>query len=263
MKYAAIRFKIDNRGVATLTLNQPEKHNAMSGKMISELSDVAAKLAKDPSVRVVILTGEGKSFCAGGDLDWMRAQFEADRETRISEAMKLARMLGALNDLPKPLIGRINGQAFGGGIGMISICDIAFGVDTAWFGLTETRLGLIPATISPYVIAKMGEGKARQVFMSGRRFDADEAMRLGLLSNAISKDELDQVVEKEVAQYLKSAPGAVAKAKALAASFSPSIDEAVMLRTANLLADCWEDIETQKGIAAFFEKRDPPWLVKD
>jgi methylglutaconyl-CoA hydratase len=259
MNWNTISIATDQRGVATLTLNQPDKHNAMSGDMINEISRAAALLGSDETVRVVILTGAGKSFCAGGDLGWMKSQFEADRKTRIAEAMKLAGMLRDLNEMPKPLIGRINGQAFGGGIGMMSVCDSAVGVEDAKFALTETRLGLIPATISPYVIARMGEGKARQVFMSGKRFDGHEAVGLGLLARAVTGDQLDAAVEAEVLPYLATAPGAVAKAKRLARSLGPVIDEAVMLETANRLADCWESAETIEGITAFLNKTKPSW----
>lgn len=263
MTYDTIRLETDARGVASLVLNQPDKHNAMSGVMIDEITQAANALRDDESVRVVVISGEGKSFCAGGDLAWMQAQFEADRETRIAEAMKLARMLRDLNELPKPLIGRINGQAFGGGIGMISVCDVSIGTDSARFALTETRLGLIPATISPYVVARMGAGNARQVFMSGRRFDGAEAVKLGLLSQSVSAENLDDAVEAEIKPWLSTAPGAVAKAKHLALSLGAQVDEAVMLRTANLLADCWEDAEAHEGITAFFEKRMPAWASKN
>ena len=259
MSFETIEIATDERGVSVLTLNQPEKHNAMSAAMIEDISNAAEELASDKTVRVVVLTGEGKSFCAGGDLGWMRQQFEADRDTRISEAMKLATMLKALNELPKPLIGKINGQAFGGGIGMLSICDVAVASDAARFALTETRLGLIPATISPYVIARMGEGRARRVFMSGRRFDAAEAVDLGLLSKAVPAGALDAAVEAEIEPYLATAPQAVARAKALARSLGPVIDEKLMLDTAIKLADCWESPEAQEGIAAFFDKRKPGW----
>ena len=259
MTCRTIGFEVDDRGVATLTLKMPEKHNAMSSQMIHEITDIARSLADDDTVRVVVLTGEGKSFCAGGDLDWMKSQFEADRETRIAEAMKLAAMLRDLNELPKPLIGRINGQAYGGGIGMMSVCDVAVGVEDAKFALTETRLGLIPATISPYVIARMGEGKARQVFMSGNRFDGRGAVTLGLLAKAVSADELDSAIEAEILPYLSTAPGAVQRAKRLARSLGPTIDEAVMLDTAKQLADCWENSEAQEGISAFLNKQKPSW----
>ncbi|MEM9331325.1 MAG: crotonase/enoyl-CoA hydratase family protein [Pseudomonadota bacterium] len=259
MNFQSIRIDQDGRGVATLVLNLPEKHNAMSSAMIAELSEAAKILGDDPAVRVVVLTGEGKSFCAGGDLGWMRQQFDADRETRIAEAMKLASMLRDLNELPKPVIGRINGQAFGGGIGLISICDVAIGVEDAKFALTETKLGLIPATISPYVLARMGEGNARQVFMSGRRFTAKEAVNLALLAKSTPASELEAEVEAQIDAYLSTAPGAVAKAKALARALGPRIDERVMQDTAQRLAECWEAPEAQEGISAFFEKRKPTW----
>ena len=259
MTCRTIKLEVDQRGVATLTLSVPEKHNAMSSQMIHEITDAAASLAVDETVRAVILTGEGKSFCAGGDLEWMKAQFAADRETRIEEAMKLATMLRDLNELPKPLIGRVNGQAYGGGIGMMSVCDISVGVEEAKFALTETRLGLIPATISPYVIARMGEGKARQVFMSGKRFAGAEAVSLGLLAKSVASEDLDKAVEAEVMPYLSTAPGAVMRAKKLARSLGPRIDEAVMLDTAQQLADCWESAEAHEGISAFLSKQKPTW----
>ncbi len=207
MTYETITLATDARGVATLTLAMPDKHNALAPAMIAELQAAADALAGDDAVRVVVLTGAGKSFCAGGDLGWMRAQFDATREQRIAEARKLARMLGALNELPKPLIGRINGQAYGGGMGMLSVCDVAFAVEGARFGFTETRLGLVPATISPYVLARMGEGMARRVFMSARLFDAEEARALGLVARVVPADGLDAAVEAEVVPYLAAAPG--------------------------------------------------------
>jgi methylglutaconyl-CoA hydratase len=255
-----LALSTDARGVATLTLNRPDKRNALSAAMIAELTGAAATLGADPAVRVVVLTGAGDSFCAGGDLGWMRAQMDADRPARIAEATKLAGMLRALNELPKPLIGRVNGQAYGGGVGMMAVCDVCVGVAGARFGLTETRLGLIPATISPYVIARMGEGPARRVFMSARLFDAAEAQGLGLLARAVASEALDAAVEAELAPYLAAAPGAVARAKALARALGPRIDDAVIAMTAEALADAWEAPEAGEGIAAFFDKRLAPWV---
>ena len=263
MSYKTICMETDDRGVARLTLNVPDRHNALSGMMITELTKAAEQLGSDDVVRVVVLTGEGKSFCAGGDLGWMKRQRNQTREERMEGTLELARMLRAMNELPKPVIGRIQGQAFGGGIGMMSICDVAIGVDTAKFGLTETRLGLIPATIGPYVVARMGEGNARRVFMSGRRFDAHEAEKLGLLAKVVSKDELDSAVEAEVEPYLSTAPGAVAASKALVRSLGPRIDDAVMKDTASRLADTLEGKEAAEGISAFLEKRKPLWIVSD
>ena len=262
MAFETLRLETDARGVATLTLDRPEKHNALSAAMIAELAKAAPALAADEAARVVVLTGAGASFSAGGDLGWMRAQFDATRAERIAEATRLARMLQALNDLPKPLIGRINGQAYGGGIGLMSVCDVAVAADTARFGLTETRLGLIPATIAPYVIARMGEGRARRVFMSARRFDAAQAVALDLAARAVAPDALDAAVEAEIAPYLAAAPGAVARAKRLVHSLGPRIDEAVIAETAEALADAWEAPEAREGVAAFFEKRAPRWAAR-
>ena len=259
MTYETISCQTDERGVATLTLNLPDKHNALAPQMIADLHHAADALADDDAVRVVVLTGAGKSFCAGGDLGWMRDQFEASREHRIAEARKLADMLGALNELPKPVIGRINGQAYGGGMGMISICDVAIAVDDAKFGFTEVRLGLIPATISPYVLARMGEGMARRVFASARLFGANEARDMNLIAKVVSADGLDAAIEAEIKPYLAAAPGAVATSKALARSLGPRIDAQTIERTIGLLADSWEKPEAHEGVSAFFERRKPNW----
>ena len=257
--YETIKIERDHRGVATLWLARSEKHNAMSAQMIAELHQAANVLAADDTVRVVVLAAEGRSFCAGGDLGWMREQFEAAPEVRKAEAAKLAYMLQALNTLPKPLIGRVQGNAFGGGVGMASVCDVAIGADTVLMGLTETRLGLIPATIGPYVCARMGEARARRVFMSGRRFDAAEAVDLGLLAKAVSAEELDAAIEAEVVPYLDCAPAAVGRAKGLLRALGPLIDEATIAHTIDELAACWEGVEAPEGIGAFFDKRKPSW----
>lgn len=259
MTYETITLATDPRGVATLTLNSPEKHNALDPRMIADLQRATDALAGEEAVRLVVLTGAGKSFCAGGDLGWMRAQFDATREQRIAEARKLARMLGSLNELPKPLIGRVNGQAYGGGMGLLSVCDVCVAADGARFGFTEARLGLVPATISPYVLARMGEGMARRVFMSARLFDAEEARALGLVARVTPADGLDAAVEAEIAPYLACAPGAVAASKRLARSLGPAIEPETVERTIAALADAWEQPEAHEGVSAFFEKRKPRW----
>ncbi|MBO9409505.1 crotonase/enoyl-CoA hydratase family protein [Shimia sp. R9_1] len=260
MRFETLLIDVDARGVATLTLNRPEKHNAMSGTMITELKQAAEALGADPAVRVVVLTGAGKSFCAGGDLGWMQAQMAADAKTRFVEARKLAEALQALNTLPKPLIGRLQGNAFGGGVGMASVCDVAIGADSLTMGLTETRLGLIPATIGPYVLSRMGEAMARRVFMSARLFKAPEVVALGLLAKAVPSDDLDAAVEAEIVPYLSCAPEAVARAKALARKLGPTIDDAVIDHTISELVACWEGAEAQEGIKAFFAKEKPAWV---
>lgn len=254
-----IRIDTDSRGVARLWLARPEKHNALSAQMIRELTRAAQQLGEDPAVRVVVLAAEGKSFCAGGDLGWMQDQMRADAATRRAGARELAMMLNTLNELPKPLIGRVQGNAFGGGIGMIAVCDVAISVPEARFGLTETRLGLIPATIGPYVLARMGEDKARRVFMSARLFGPDEALRLNLLAGIAPSETLDAALEAEVAPYLGCAPGAVAAAKRLARRLGPAIGAAEIEASIQALVDVWEGGEATEGIAAFFEKRPPRW----
>lgn len=254
-----IKTEVDARGVARLTLARADKHNALSAQMMDEITEAIGALGADAVVRVVILDAEGASFCAGGDLKWMQAQIEADGATRAAAARKLAGMLNALNTCPKPVIGRVHGNAFGGGIGMMSVCDVAVGVEGATFGLTETRLGLTPATISPYVVARMGEARARRVFMSSRLFDAQEAERLGLLAKVVQPHELDAAIEAEVAPYLNCAPGAVAEAKALVRMLGPRLDSDLIDASIGALVTRWESPEAQEGISAFFEKRPPSW----
>jgi methylglutaconyl-CoA hydratase len=254
-----IRIETDARGVATLSLARPDKHNALSQTMMEELTEAAGRLGADPAVRVVVLAAEGASFCAGGDLGWMKAQMGADAETRRNGARLLAGMLSALNTLPKPLIGRVHGNAFGGGVGMMSVCDIAIAATDAKFGLTEVRLGLIPATIGPYVVARMGEDKARRVFFSARIFGADEAVTLNLAARAVSPGDLDAAIEAEVAPFLQAAPGAVAAAKAQCRALGPRIDMAAIEDSIERLVAVWEGDEAPEGIAAFFDKRKPNW----
>jgi len=259
MSYETLDIETGPRGVAHVRLNLPETRNALSAQMIDDLTDMAQTLGAARATRAIVLSGKGKVFCAGGDLRWMQAQIDADRETRMREARKLAEMLRALNEMPTPLIGRLHGGAFGGGVGLACVCDVAIAETGTRFGLTETRLGLIPATIGPYVLARLGEGRARRVFMSARIFDAVEAAQLGVVARAVDPGDMDAAVEAEVAPYLDVAPGAVGGAKALARSLGPRIDRQVIDDTIHRLADTWEDEEAARGIAAFLDKQKPDW----
>ncbi len=254
-----IDLSVDGRGVATLALARPEKHNALSQALINDLRDAAGQIAADKDIRVVVLAGQGPSFCAGGDLGWMRDQMAGDEAMKRAAASSIAGMLGALNTLPQPVIGRVHGNAFGGGVGMACVCDVAIAADHVKFGLTETKLGLIPATIGPYVLARLGEAHARRVFMSSRVFDAAEAVTLGVVAKAVPTEALDAAIEAEVTPYLACAPGAVAAAKAFARSLGPVIDEATVARSIDALIAQWNGSEAGEGIAAFFEKRKPQW----
>lgn len=259
MPYDTLRVQTDPRGVTHVQLNLPDTRNALSGQMIAELTDFACGITAGGTTRVVVLGGAGKVFCAGGDLNWMKAQIDADRATRMAAARELAMMLRALNELPVPLIGKLHGGAYGGGIGLACVCDVAVADDRTTFGLTETRLGLIPATIGPYVLARLGEGKARRVFMSARVFDAAEATALGVIARAVPQADLDAAIAAEIAPYLHTGPHAVAASKALARALGPVIDDAVIEATITRLADTWEGDEAAHGIAAFLHKRPPDW----
>jgi methylglutaconyl-CoA hydratase len=259
MPYETLLIERDARGVARLTLNRPEAHNAMSLRMLDELPRAARELDGDKSVRVVVLTGAGESFCAGGDLRWMQEVRRLDRAGRIASSGKIATILGAFDRLSKPLIGRINGQAYAGGIGLVSVCDVVIAVRGARFGLTEARLGLVPANIGPYVIKRLGEAKAREVFFNAKLFDADEALRLGLVSQVVAPDALDAAVEREVGYFLKCGPEAVASSKALLHHIVRHGTDASIDYAIERLADAWEGEESGEGIAAFFEKRKPRW----
>ncbi|MEP0520607.1 MAG: crotonase/enoyl-CoA hydratase family protein [Hyphomicrobiales bacterium] len=257
--YNTIELCVDERQVATLTLNRPDKHNAMNAQMIAELNDAANWLASQNAIRAVILAANGKNFCAGGDLEWMQDQATKDRAGKMAESKALATMLHSLNTLPKPLIGRIQGAAFGGGIGLISVCDTSIAVTGAQFCLTETKLGLIPATVGPFVVKRMGEGFARQVFFNGKLFNTEFAIRSGLVSKTCQSEDLDQAIASEIKSLISCAPGAVAAAKSLCLEIEQLPPEKVADITASALADRWETEEAKLGISAFFERRSPPW----
>ena len=259
MTSQTIHIATDERGVARLTLARPEKHNALSADMIDDLTAAIRDLGHDKAVRVVVLAGEGTSFCAGGDLGWMRAQFDATRAGRMVEARRPAMLFKALNELPKPLVARVHGNAFGGGIGILSVCDMVISAATARFGLTEVRLGIIPATISPYVVARIGEANARPLFLSGKIIDAWQAHAAGMLSRVVPEESLDEAIEAEVRHFLAASPQAAARAKALARSVGRPITDEMIDHVVEQLADAWETEEAKEGVAAFFERRQPSW----
>lgn len=259
MNYKNNLLNIDERGVAFVTLNRPHVHNAMSAELIQEMQHICATIESDHRVRVVVLSGAGETFCAGGDLKWMESNITKTRAQRVEETGELANMLAALNGLSKPLIGRIQGPAYGGGVGMISVCDISIGVDTAAFGLTEVKLGLTPATISPYVVKRIGATHARRNFFNSRIFKADEAKNINLLTDVVSANELDKAIEKEVNMILKCAPGAIASTKKLIDYVDTHTAADNRIYTAANLADAWETEEGKEGIDAFLNKRKASW----
>ena len=249
----------DDRGVVTLTLDAPDTRNALSAAMMDDLLRATDDLVASDA-RVVVLRGAGPMFCAGGDLNWMRAQADASPEERRAEAHRLAGMLGALDALPQAVVAAVQGGAVGGGVGLMSVADIAVAADDARFGLTETRLGLIPATIGPYVVARIGPAAARRHMLSGARFGAGEAERIGLIARSVPAGDLDAAVEAQVTELLKAAPGAVAAAKAMARDLGGAPTPETVERTVDRLVERWESAEAAEGIAAFFERRKPEWV---
>jgi methylglutaconyl-CoA hydratase len=251
MTEPTLRTETDRRGVAWLALARAAKHNAVDAAMMAELFTAITALGAEPRVRTIVLAAEGRSFCAGADVTWMQAQFAATRAERLNEARKFALMLKALNEVPKFTLARVHGPVFGGGIGLIAACDCVIASEAATFALTEARLGLIPATISPYIMAKIGESGARRI-MSGRRFDASEALALGLVSKVVA--DLDGAVESELEAVLQCSTPALAAAKSLFRAQGHAIDVHVIEETIARLADAWETPDAQERIAAFIAK---------
>ena len=263
IQYKTIIIKKHKDGCSEIILNQPEKHNTLSPLMIEELNDIFDKIGEDKNTKIVIISAIGKSFCAGGDLDWMKNQINSDRKTRIKEASKLAKILYKMHNCTKPLIAKVEGNAFGGGIGIMSVCDIVIATDNIKMALTETKLGLIPATISPYVMSKIGSNISIELFTSARIFTPQEGKNYGLIKSFVKKDEIENEIKKEIDLFYFNAPGAICASKKLVRDLSVKIDETTINFTIEALADAWENPEAIEGINAFFEKRKPNWIKEN
>ncbi len=253
-------------GVARVTLNRPEVHNAFDDALIAALTSALERLAADTSVRVLVLTGAGQSFSAGADLNWMRRMATADEQRNEADAMAMADLLRELAFFDKPTIARVNGNAFGGGVGLIACCDVALATEDARFGLTEVKLGLVPAVISPYVIAAIGQRHARRLFQTAEVFDAIHACRLGLVHRALPAAELDPALEREIGFLLKAGPQALRAAKSLVGAVVGRTRENQLVldqATAKLIARLRVSEEGREGIVAFLEKRPPRWTPTD
>lgn len=251
-------YDIENK-VAKVTFNRPDVHNAFNDIMIKELSEVFDCIAENNDVRVVIVTGKGKSFCAGADLNWMRRVKDYSYEDNLKGSLELADMFYKIYASPKPTIAQVNGVAIGGGTGFVAVCDIAIAADQAKFSFSEVKLGLIPACISPYVMKKCGEGKCREFFLTGERLIAERAHAAGLINMVVPLDELDDVVGELVKRLVSSGPEAITKCKELLRNVAQmSFDEAREY-TAEVIARLRISDEGQEGMAAFFDKRKPKW----
>lgn len=248
--------------VASLILNRADVHNAFDDALIADLTAALVQLEADEAVRSVVLTGTGSTFSAGADLNWMRRMSVADEATNRHDAMGLARLMRTLNFLGKPTIARVNGAAYGGGVGLIACCDLAIGVDTAKFALSEVKLGLAPAVISPYVVAAIGARHARRFFVSGEVFDATEAHRVGLLHQCVPAGELDSTIERALHFLAKGGPIAQRESKRLALAMSGATRESAETidgLNAAMIARLRMSPEGQEGIGAFLAKRAPAW----
>lgn len=252
---------IDNRGVARLTMNRPEIRNAFNEQLISDICEAMGRLNSDANVRAIVMTGAGKAFSAGADLNMMKRASGYSAAENKDDARRLAHMLTSIYHSPKPTIAMVNGPAMGGGLGLISACDIAIGADTSFFALSEVRVGLIPAVISPFVVQAIGVRKARRYFLTGERFDAVAAQDMGLLHQIAPADTLNDAVEAMLGELLVCAPGAQGLAKELIrkVKFRP-LSDLVMEETATMIAKTRASAEGKEGVTAFLEKRKPGWL---
>jgi methylglutaconyl-CoA hydratase len=259
-RFTNVFVQHDARSVATVTLNRPEKRNAFDAALIANLQSVFDSLASNDSTRAVVLTGAQDAFCAGMDLDHMRTQGTLPHADNVRDALALATLLETIKQFPKPVIAKVNGSAFGGGLGLIAAADIAIGVYTAQFAFTEVRLGLVPAVIAPYVVAAIGERHARRWFLSGATFTAGAACDMGLLHTCALSVDLNHAIDTEVTHLLKGGPKALATAKKLIRDISGENAALASLTTA-LLADLRASAEGQEGLSAFNERRPPSWCV--
>jgi len=259
--YQTVAVDIDGP-VARVSFCRPEIHNAFNDTLIFELTELFTALKADKNLRVVVLTGEGKSFCAGADLNWMRRVKDYSFEKNLEESLALADLFYLIYTMPLPVIGRINGAAIGGGTGFVSVCDIAVAAESARFSFSEVKIGVVPACIGPYVIRKIGEGKAREFFISGERLSAAEAYRIGLVNRYYPYDRLDEEVDKLVKTILSSGPNAIIMAKELISNVPLMGPEKFKPYTAEMIARLRKSDEGQEGMDAFLNKRKPNWVIE-
>lgn len=256
----SVLYDVDPFGVAWVTLNKPEKHNVFDEYIIARLTEIFQTITKDESVRAMVLSATGKSFCAGADLGWMQKMADYTHAENVEDATKLAGMLQALNTIPKPTIAKVQGAAFGGGVGLVCCCDMAVASQRASFSLSEVKIGLTPATISPYVVAAIGMRAARRYFLTAERISADKALQLGLVSEVCDEAELASTVQNWLDLIVLNSPAAIRASKQLIFSVaSKPVDDELLLETSQHIADIRATAEAQEGLTAFFEKRSPCW----
>jgi methylglutaconyl-CoA hydratase len=259
--YETIRIQKEGP-VAKISFCRPEVRNAFNDAVIYETTDLFRSLKEDKDLRVIVLTGEGKSFCAGADLNWMRRVKDYSYEKNLEESLALADLFYLIYTMPLPIIGRINGAAIGGGTGFVSVCDISVAAESAEFSFSEVKIGLVPACIGPYVIRKIGEGKAREFFISGERLTAADAYRIGLVNRYYPDDKLDEKIDRLIGIILSSGPDAIKMAKELVSNVPLMSPDKFKPYTAEMIAKLRESDEGQEGMDAFLNKRKPKWVVE-
>jgi len=259
--YSFNHVTVDVRAwVARVNLNRPTLHNAFNDGLIAELTHAMQGVTNDSAVRVVVLSGAGHSFCAGADLEWMRKRSDYSKEENYAETMAMARMFQSVNRCPKPVIARVHGPAMAGGVGLVAAADIAVAAsEAARFGLTEVKIGLVPAVISPYVVQKCGPAVSRELFLTGERFGAAKARAIGLVNHVVPDEKLDDAVQERIDALLTGAPGALGVCKELVRLVVGKSPEEVMEQTSRIIADQRVSDEGREGMRAFLEKRNPPW----
>lgn len=258
--YDSLLLDIDQH-VATITLNRPDKRNAFNDDVIQELTDVFQFCAEQDEVRVVVLTANGKAFCAGADLNWMRAMADYSHDENLADAGKLAQMLATIYHCPKPTVAAIQGDVYAGGMGLVAACDIAISVKNANFCLSEVKLGLIPATISPYVIRAMGSRAAHRYFLTAEVFDAKEAKKIGFIHERVDEEEFTQSLDNLVKHLVNASPNAVKVCKKLVQDVAfAEINEQLIKDTVAGIADIRATAEGKEGVQSFLQKRKPSWL---
>jgi methylglutaconyl-CoA hydratase len=261
MAYNTLQVELRD-DVLTVTLNRPDVHNAFNDELITEAIDLFSNIDTD-AARVVVLKGTGKNFCAGADLNWMSRMVSYTRDENIRDSSLLAKMYALINECPLPVVGRIQGAAIGGGVGLVSVCDIAVTTNTTQFGLSEVKLGILPAVISPYVIAKIGQTHARALFLTGERFDSERALRIGLVHRVVENDpaQLDAAIYETVTQLKTSGPEAVRECKKLIAHVASHDVADAIPYTIDAIATRRVSEEGQVGMQAFLEKKLAPWIT--
>lgn len=258
-----VLFEVDKRGVATVTLNQPDIHNAFDDKLIAQLTDIFTRINNSNDIRVMVLAATGKSFSAGADLNWMKRMATYSYEQNLADANALANMFHILNTIDKPTIAKVQGAAFGGAVGLVACCDMAIGSKLSKFCLSEVKLGLIPATISPYVIDAIGARVAKRYFTTAEVFSARRARRLGLLSEAVVEEELDSTIESLIENILENSPAAIREAKQLILDIqNKPISKDILTMTSEKIAGIRVSEQGQEGLNAFLQKRPANWVTE-